>query len=303
MGADAAALQERILRPGLAPPMRLRLLALAAALLLLPCSAPAQEAPPHVDEAPRPTAPRPAQPQKSAPAKPAPARPTPPKPQPKPGPAVQNDGKRYLRSLAENHDARITRKEFLARAREQFAELDLNHDGALSQREREMARDQARKKRDEARRRAGKPPIAREADLARPLPLADRDQDGDGRISLGEYLARRARQFDELDANHDGVISRAEAKAAKGRILARRAEIKEEKRAVAQRQAQRQAVREEKVRARKRRAVRHEEIVAEREAKVQRRVERMTRQAEAQWGISPEAAALAPQADTAPAAP
>lgn len=285
--------------------MRPRLLALAAALLLLPCSAPAQEAPPHVDEAPRPAQPAPAKPAPAKPAlvKSAPVKPTPHKPQPKPGPAVKNDGKRYLRSLDENHDGRITKKEFLARAREKFAELDRNHDGALSLREREAARDQARAKRDEARRRAGKPPIAKEADQARPLPLSDRDQDRDGRISLKEYLAKREHQFDELDVNRDGVVSREEAKAAKGRILARRAEIKEEKRAVAQRQVERQAVREEKVRTRKRRAARHEEIVAEREAKAQRRLERMGRQAEAQWGLAPEAAALAPQADTAPAAP
>lgn len=295
MGADAAALQERNLPPGLAPVMRLRPLALAAALLLLPCSAPAQEAPPHVDEARRPAPPRPAQTQKSAP-----ARPAPPKPWHKSGPAVKNDGKRYLRSLDENHDGRITRNEFLARAREKFAELDLNHDGVLSPEEREKARDQARKKRDEARRRAGKPPISVESDQARPLPLADRDRNADGRVTLGEYLSKRERQFDELDKNHDGVISREEAKAAKGRILARRAEIKAEKRAVAQRQVERQALRDEKIRARKRRAARHEEIANEREARVQRRMERMARRAGQDWGLSSEAAALAPE--PAPAA-
>lgn len=297
---------------------RLPVALVLAALLLVPSPAASQEAPPHADEvpprsgkAPSPAAAKPAQAAQAVthqPAKPQPAKPGSPKPQHTPGPAVKNDGKRYLRSLDENHDGRISKKEFLARAREQFAELDLDRDGALSPRELDKAREKARAKRDEARRRAGKPPISREADQARkPLlsGLADRDLDGDGRITLKEYLARRERQFAELDRNHDGIIAREEAKAEKGRILARRAELKAEKRAVAQRQAQRQAAREEKRQAGERRAARHEEIVAEREARGQRRVARMTRQAEGQWGLSPEAAALAPEppAPATPAAP
>lgn len=282
-----------------------------AALLLPPRPAAAQEAPPHPDEVQRTPPPRSA----PAPAKPAPARPgqprlsAPQKPQAHtPGPAVKNDGKRYLRSLDENHDGRIAKKEFLARSREQFAELDRNRDGALSPRELEKAREQARKKRDEARRRAGKPPMPAEADQGRkPLlyGLAERDLDGDGRITLGEFLAKRERTFAELDTNRDGVISREEAKAEKGRILARRAEIKAEKQAVARRQAERQAARDEKRQARELREARRLELQAEREARAQRRVARLTRKAEEGWGLSPEAADLAPQppAPDAPAAP
>lgn len=302
MGADAAALQKRILRP--VGPMRRLAVALVLSLLLAPRAAPAQEAPPHVDEAPRQmgqagqATPRTAAPA-TQPRPPIPARPAP----PKPGPAVKNDAKRHLRSLDENHDGRVTKQEYLARAREAFAELDLDRDGALSPPELEQARALARKRRDEARRRAGKPPISRKAGEARPLPLSGRDLDGNGRITLREYLAKREQAFAQLDRSRDGIVSREEARAAKGRILARRAELRTEKREVAQRQVQRQAARDEKLRARKRRAARHAELAAEREARVQRRVERMAGKAGAQWGLSPEAAALAPQSDTAAPAP
>lgn len=274
--------------------MRLRHLALAAALLLPACPAAAQEAPPHIDETPPPAKTSPAAPLSAKTAAPLPAKAAAPLPA-KPGPAVKNDGKRHLRSLDENHDGRVTLKEYLARAKEKFAELDLDHDGTLSPRELDKATQAARAKRDEARRRAGKPPISKEADQARAPMLSGRDQNGDGRITLNEYLAGREQSFAQLDKNRDGVISREESKAEKGRILARRTEIKAEKKAVAQRQVERQAVRDEKTRAAKRRQARHAELQAEREAKTQRRTERMARKAGEQWELAPEAAALAPE--------
>lgn len=273
--------------------------ALPALVLLLLCwglaPARAQEAPPHVDETPPPKV----QPPRAAPLKAGPAKAAPPRHTP--GPAVKNDGKRYLRSLDENHDGRVSRQEFLARAKEKFAELDLNHDGALSPAELRKAREHERAKRDAARRRAGKPPAEPRAG-APGATLADRDLDGNGRVTLKEYLARREEKFAELDRNRDGVLSREEARAEKTRILARRAEIRAEKKAVAARQAQRQAARDEKQAARQRREARREELAAEREARVERRVERMAKKARAEWVLAPEAAALAP-APAAPAAP
>lgn len=160
------------------------------------------------------------------------------------GPAVKNDGKRYLRSRDENHDGRISREEFLAGTKKRFAAVDLNGDGVVSAQEARAAKAKAleRKARSDARRQLqgktqgkaqGKTqnrktvPAAKADRQARPFsPAIDANQDG--RLSRQEYLARREKKFVELDLNRDGVISREEAQAAKAKLLKRRAERKAE---------------------------------------------------------------------------
>lgn len=221
--------------------------------LLLTCSlAPplhAQDAPPLEAEAPPPA--RLAVPQtlsgKPAPAKPAPAktifggalaRPSgglaAPARQAARGPAVKDDSRRYLRSLDADHDARVSREEYLAGARKRFAKLDVNGDGVISAQEAKAARAKAqeRKAKSDVRRLAqGKPQRAKGKGGKPHGPyLSTLDVDKDGRVSRKEFLARRERRFAEIDLNRDGVISREEAKSAKARLLARREERKAEAR-------------------------------------------------------------------------
>jgi Ca2+-binding EF-hand superfamily protein len=47
---------------------------------------------------------------------------------------------------------------------------------------------------------------------AGPLWFRKMDRNGDGDVSRAEFLGTRA-EFDALDADHDGLISRAEAEA------------------------------------------------------------------------------------------
>ena len=242
------------------PGLRLFLLPLpgllALALIALAPIALAQEAPPLEAEGP-PLAPlRTSAPAKPLPGKPIPGKPIPvksgdakaPQPVPRPGapavqgqkaalarpvargPAVKNDGKRYLRSLDENHDARISREEFLAGAKKRFAKADLNNDGVISPQEAKAAKAklQERKAKNDARRLAQGLPVKRKAaDGKPPKPyLSSFDANHDGRVARKEYLAKRERKFAELDMNRDGVVSKEEAKAAKARLLARREERK-----------------------------------------------------------------------------
>ncbi len=218
-----------------------------AALLALPFHsqpAVAQDAPPHESEgyarprgaASRPMGPAPARAMGKAahPAGGVVARSAFAKPAARRGPAVKNDGKRYLRSLDANDDGRITREEFLAGGKKRFAKADTNHDGVISPREGRIAKAKLlrRQARNDARRRAlGLPVKPRHKSGRPPKPyLSTFDKNHDGRVSLKEYLERRRKKFDELDLNHDGVISREEAGLAKKKLLRRREERRAEAR-------------------------------------------------------------------------
>lgn len=47
------------------------------------------------------------------------------------------------------------------------------------------------------------------------------DSDGDGRVSLDEYLAWMSYAFDQRDLDHDGVLSAAELPGGRGRPVTR----------------------------------------------------------------------------------
>lgn len=219
-----------------------RLLTLGLALLLGAAPALAQDAPPHEGEgARRPAAKSVAKPS----AKPAPgdkaAKPHAQQAKPqqskqdaasakKKGPAVKNDGKPYLRSADKNHDGRISKDEFMAGSKKRFAKADANRDGVISPQEAKAAKAKLQEKeaKREAKRLAeGKPSKAKKKSdrPAKPY-LSTFDKNKDGRVSQKEYLARREKKFADMDLNHDGVISKEEARIAKKKVLERREEKK-----------------------------------------------------------------------------
>jgi len=51
--------------------------------------------------------------------------------------------------------------------------------------------------------------------------LARMDTDGDGRVSLAEYLAWMSYAFDQRDLNHDGVLSAEELPGGRGKAVTR----------------------------------------------------------------------------------
>lgn len=221
--------------------------ALAAAMALPGTFALAQDAPPHEGEAaarrpqakarhaaPAPQKGKPAAHDAKAVSKPG-AKPAA-KPGAKPGPKTaeakaaakaKRDAK-PLHSLDANHDGRITKAEYMKPAKKRFSKADANRDGVVSPKE--AADFKAKQLKNEERldrKRAaeGKPPRKHRKSTRPPKPyLSTFDADKDGRVTQKEYLARREKKFTEMDANHDGVVSRAEALAYKQNAKQRREE-------------------------------------------------------------------------------
>ena len=92
-----------------------------------------------------------------------------------------------LRLLDTDGDQAVSRAELEAGAAARFAAIDANHDGQATVEEIRAYREQQRAER-QARR------------------LKRLDQDGDGRISEAEFVARRLAQMERLDRNGDGVL-------------------------------------------------------------------------------------------------
>ena len=106
-----------------------------------------------------------------------------------------------------NHDGNISQSEWqsarLREAKESFQRIDLNRDGKLSRTEMDQARSQ---------RMAGR----RDRMGERRERLRAIDTDGDQQLSraeIGDNLPRLAADFDRLDANRDGKLSREEIRA------------------------------------------------------------------------------------------
>ena len=106
-----------------------------------------------------------------------------------------------------NHDGSITQSEWqsarLREANEHFQKMDSNRDGKLTRTEVDAARDERMQGREHKRGERGER-------------LRALDKDGDQQLSraeIGKEVPRLAADFDRLDANRDGKLSREEIRA------------------------------------------------------------------------------------------
>jgi hypothetical protein len=91
----------------------------------------------------------------------------------------------------------MTRAQMQASVQQQFAQMDANHDGFITQ--------------DEM--------VAGGTDAQRAAAMMQRmDTDHDNKLSLAELSARRLAAFDAADTNHDGILSPEERAAAMARM-------------------------------------------------------------------------------------
>ncbi len=101
----------------------------------------------------------------------------------------------------------IARREVVEVVRRQFAAMDTNHDGVVTEREFEAYRAaQARN--------PGRPSELAAFDHVGAHWFEHADPDGTGRISLEQAEARPLRLFDTADTNGDGVVSLQERQVA-----------------------------------------------------------------------------------------
>lgn len=112
----------------------------------------------------------------------------------------------HLADLDANHDGAVTRAEFDAGQAARFARLDANHDGRISAEERAAA--------------FGGAPQGGPRPQGGPGPDRARgpfnpDANNDGVISRAEFDAQSAAMFAHLDADHDGRVTQAEIDAAR----------------------------------------------------------------------------------------
>ena len=113
-------------------------------------------------------------------------------------PAFAGDSKAHdkFQSMDTNNDGRVSREEHTAGAKQMFSTMDANRDGTVTADEMDAAH----------RDKPNKPMSAeRSADMIRLL-----DQNADGQLTAAEHDASCTTQFDKMDANADGSLSKDE---------------------------------------------------------------------------------------------
>jgi Ca2+-binding EF-hand superfamily protein len=140
--------------------------------------------------------------------------------------AEQRAGQMFDR-LDANHDGKLDQADREARQKARFDRLDTNHDGQVSYAEFTAARAQFAQARKDRQAKAGE---QRGQSFGRPgehrmamrggfrgrggsLGLFHADKDGT--ITKADFVNAALQRFDRLDANHDGTVTRDEAKAAR----------------------------------------------------------------------------------------
>lgn len=113
-----------------------------------------------------------------------------------------------------NHDGVIDRREYLADARRQFAEMDLDHDGVITPAELSRYRypyaagAEARQRAEAADGGRGDRAAASSGDLPDPVMAADVDLRN--RVTLGDFLTYEEGEFATLDKSGTGRLSKAD---------------------------------------------------------------------------------------------
>lgn len=108
---------------------------------------------------------------------------------------LEETAKARLALLDRNHDGKVSREEMPPPLLPRFEKLDTNSDGFVSIEDMRERR-------------------AREPASSAMSPLTQLDQDGDGKVSLGEYTFARIDWFARADHNQDGEVTLEEAETA-----------------------------------------------------------------------------------------
>lgn len=135
--------------------------------------------------------------------------------------AAEQRADRIFDRLDANHDGKIDQEDRAVREKTRFDRIDANHDGQLSYAE-FTAMHQQRADAGNARGgQRGDRVSARgmhrmaHAGFGRGGMTRLADADKNGAITKGEFRAAAVQRFERLDANHDGTVTRDEAKAAR----------------------------------------------------------------------------------------
>jgi hypothetical protein len=113
--------------------------------------------------------------------------------------AQADDPYALMMSADANGDEQVSRDELIASRGAMFDKLDRNKDGALS----------------DADRRKARPRVASMQSARIDQIKKEFDADANGAVSREEFVAGPTPLFDRADANADGFVTKAEAKAAK----------------------------------------------------------------------------------------
>jgi Ca2+-binding EF-hand superfamily protein len=146
--------------------------------------------------------------------------------------AVEQRADRMFDRLDANHDGKLDQADRNAREKARFDRVDTNHDGQVSYAEFTAARanaEQARKGRIAQRgerfgqsargehrmahNHFGRGDLRGRGGAVGMIRMADADKDG--AVTKAEFRTRMLQRFDRLDVNHDGTVTRDEAKAAR----------------------------------------------------------------------------------------
>jgi Ca2+-binding EF-hand superfamily protein len=145
--------------------------------------------------------------------------------------AVEQRAERTFARLDANRDGKIDTADRAVRQKARFDRIDANRDGQLSYAEFTAMRGQRDHKRADAtnehgRRgqhfaRRGGHRFAMRGFAGRGGMVRLADADKDGAITQAEFQAAALSRFDRLDGNHDGTVTRDEAKAARDNMRQR----------------------------------------------------------------------------------
>jgi len=146
--------------------------------------------------------------------------------------AVEQRADRLFDRLDANHDGKLDQADREARQKARFDRADANHDGQVSYAEFTVARTDAEHARKDrfaqrgerfgqnvrgehrmAHNRFGHGRFRGRGGALGMIQMADADKDG--AVTKAEFQARMLQRFDRLDTNHDGTVTRDEAKAAR----------------------------------------------------------------------------------------